>query len=131
MLEFIVNNWLSVATLVGGATAFIVERNKRNVEVDSVKADVMEKMRTVYLGFVEDSERKLQELQKTISSLRETIVLMEKELEITRGENVRYQEEIEVLTIALRKAEEDRQTIYDRLTLLEKSKNKESHGSNK
>lgn len=103
-MEFLINNWLSIVTLVGGAIAFLSERAKRREEVLTAKGDAVEKMRSLYLSFVEDSEKKMQEFRSTIAELEEA-------LEISSETNKAQAKVIEGLRAELKAAKEAREAL--------------------
>ncbi|WP_314895099.1 hypothetical protein [uncultured Capnocytophaga sp.] len=68
---------LITSLLGGGVLGMLFERKKRKVETDAIEADVMDKMREMYVHFIDDYNKKYEELVRENEKLLEKVKKLE------------------------------------------------------
>ena len=67
-----------LSTLLGGGfLGMLLEKRKRKAETDAIEADVMDKMRDMYVHFIEDYNKNYEELVKENEKLLEKVKKLE------------------------------------------------------
>ena len=82
----IIESILAIITALssGNIIGIFFEKRKRNAETKIIEADVHEKMREMYLNFVNDYDKKYKNLQNELDELRKQYDLLKKQNEELR-----------------------------------------------
>lgn len=95
MFEYFLDNLLPLGIAVSGAIAWVLDKRKRNAELQSViasnkqsEATAMTGMQDVYDRFVEDVRKQLLELREENSQLKQRVSELESQLSSAEKERV-------------------------------------------
>ena len=70
-----------ISMLVGGGLLGILfKRKKRKAETDAIEADVLEKMREMYVHFIDDFNKRYEDLKKENEKLKERVKELEERI---------------------------------------------------
>lgn len=117
MKQFILNNLAALLTLTGGAIAWIIDRKKRNAELEKTrlenkksKTDAFQNMQDVYEQFVNDVTAKIKIVQNENDELKKQIIDLKKDIEqidSLRKENADLKKQVEILSEKVTKYENE------------------------
>lgn len=117
MKQFILNNLAALLTLTGGAIAWIIDRKKRNAELEKTrlenkksKTDAFQNMQDVYEQFVNDVTAKIKIVQNENDELKKQIIDLKKDIEqidSLRKENADLKKQVEILSKKVTKYENE------------------------
>lgn len=117
MKQFILNNLAALLTLTGGAIAWIIDRKKRNAELEKTRSenkksetDAFQNMQDIYEQFVNDVTAKIKIVQNENDELKQQIVYLKKDIEqidSLRKENADLKKQVEILSEKVTKYENE------------------------
>lgn len=137
ILDFIINNWVSLSTTIGLITAYFVDKKKKAIELSKskeevkiTKADAIKGMQDAYDKMVEDVNNSLVNMKKDLenvnnqkSKLEEDILKLQKVIEDNKiiicklnKTIVSYQKEIDIYQLQVKNLTEEIKTYRGSLS---------------